>query len=63
MELSGTDIQKYSTHSTSSAASSKAKSMETSLRNIIKCAGRKSAKIFAQDYDKQIEEELDIRFE
>ena len=63
MELSGIDVQKYFTHSTSSAASSKAKSMEMSLKNIIKCAGWKSEKTFAHHYDKQIEEELDIRFQ
>ena len=62
MELNGIDSQKYSTHSTRSAASSKAKSMEMSLKNIIKCAGWRSEKTFAQHYDKQIEEELDIRF-
>ena len=62
MELSGIDIQTYSTHSTRSAASSKAKSMGTSLKNIIKYAGWKSEKIFAQHYDKQIEEKLDICF-
>ena len=39
MELSGIDIQTHSTHSTRSAASSKAKSMGTSLKNIIKYAG------------------------
>ena len=59
IELSGIDIQKYSTHSTRSAASSKAKSMGTLLKNI-KCAGWKSEKIFAQHYDKHIEEELDF---
>ena len=63
MELSGIDIQKYSTHSTRSAASSKAKSMGTSLKNIIKCAGWKSEKTFAQPYDNQIEEELDVRLQ
>ena len=62
MELSDIDIQKYSTHSTRSAASTTAKSMGTSLKNI-KCAGWKSEKTFAQHYDKQIEEELDIRFQ
>ena len=62
MELSGIDIQKYSTHSTRLAASSKAKSIGMSLKNIIKCAGWKSEKIFTQHYDKQIEEERDIRF-
>ena len=51
MELSGIDIQTYSTHSTRSAASSKAKSMGTSLKNI-KDAGWKSEKTFAQHYDK-----------
>ena len=61
MELSGIDIQKYYTHSTRSAASSKVKSMGTSLKNV-KCAGSQSVKTFAQHYDKQIEEELDIRF-
>ena len=61
MELSGIDIQKYYTHSTRSAASSKVKSMGMSLKNV-KCAGWKSVKTFAQHYDKQIEEELDIRF-
>ena len=55
MELSGIDIQTYSTHSTRSAASSKAKFMGTSLKNI-KYAGWKSEKTFAQHYDKQIEE-------
>ena len=63
MELRGIDIQKYSTHSTRSAASSKVKSMEISLKNIIKRAGWKSEKTFAQHYDKYIEEELDIRFQ
>ena len=61
MELSGIDIQKYSTHSARSAAPSKAKSVGTSLKNIIKCAAWKSEKTFAQHYNKQIEEELDIR--
>ena len=61
MELSGIDIQKYYTHSTRSAASSKVKSMGMSLKNV-KCAGWKSVKTFAQHYDKRIEEELDIRF-
>ena len=51
MQLSGIDIQKYSTLSTRSAASSKAKSMGTSLKNI-KYAGWKSEKTFAQYYDK-----------
>ena len=37
MKLSGIDIQKYSTHSTRSAASSKAKSMVMLLKSIIKC--------------------------
>ena len=63
MEPSGIDIQKYSTYSTRSAAPSKAKSMETSLKNIIKCAGWKTEKTFAQHYDKQIEEELHICFQ
>ena len=63
MELSGIDIQKYSTHYTRSAASSKAKSMGMSLKSIIKCAGWKSEETFAQHYDKHIEEELDIRFQ
>ena len=62
MELSGIDLQKYSTLSTRSAASSKAKSMGTLLKNI-KYAGWKSEKTFAQHYNKQIEEELDIRFQ
>ena len=62
IELSGIDIQKYSTHSTRSVASSKAKSMGMSLKNI-KCAGWKSEKTFAQHYDKHIEEEIDIRFQ
>ena len=62
MELSDIDIQKYSTHSTRSAASTTAKSMGTSFKNI-KCAGWKSEKTFAQHYDKQTEEELDIRFQ
>ena len=61
MELSGIDTQKYSTHSTRSAASSKRKSMGMSLKIIIKCAGWKSEKTFAQHYDNQIEEEVDIR--
>ena len=39
MELSGINIQKYSTHSTRSAASSKAKSMGMSLKNIINKQG------------------------
>ena len=63
MELSGIDIHKYSTHSTRSAASSKAKYLGTSLKNIIKCAAWKSGKTFAQHYNKQTEEELDIRFQ
>ena len=63
MELSGIDIQKYSTHSTKSAASSKAKSMGMLLKCIIKRREWKSEKTFAQHYDKQIEEELDIRFQ
>ena len=41
-------IQKYSTHSTRSVASSKAKSMEMSLKNILKCAGWKSEKTFTK---------------
>ena len=61
--LSAIDIQKYSTHTTRSAAPSKAKSMGISLKNIIKCAAWKSRKTFTQHYDKQIEEELDIRFQ
>ena len=48
MELSGIDIQEYSTQSTRSAASSKAKSMEMSLKNILKCAGWKSEKTFTK---------------
>ena len=63
MELSCIDIQKYSTHSIRSAASSKAKSMGMLLKCIMKCTGWKSEKTFAQHYDKQIEEELDIRFQ
>ena len=63
MELSVTDIQKYSTYSTRSAASSKAKSMAMSLKNINKCAGWKSEKTLAQHNDKRIEEELDIHFQ
>ena len=63
MELRGIDIKKGFTHSARSAASSKEKSVETSLKNIIKCAGRTSEKTFAQYYNKQIKEELDIRFE
>ena len=63
MELCGIDIKKYSTHSDRSAASSKTKSMGMSLKHIIKCTGWKSQKTFAQHYDKQIGEELDIRFE
>ena len=47
MELTGIDIQKFSTHSTRSAAPSKAKSMGTSLKNIIECAGLKPEKAFA----------------
>ena len=47
MELNGIDIQKYSTYSTRSATSSKAKSMGTLLKNIIKCAGWKTEKTFA----------------
>ena len=62
MELNGIDIQKYSTHSTRSAASSEGKSMGISLKNI-KCAGWKSEKTFTQHYDKLIEEELDSRFQ
>ena len=53
MKLSGIDVQKYSTHSARSAASSKAKSMAMSLKNI-KYAGWKSEKTFAQHYDKHI---------
>ena len=60
MELSDIDIQKYSTHRTRSVASSKPKTMGTSLKNIIKCAGWKSEKTFAQHCEKQIEEELGI---
>ena len=63
MEISGIDIKKYSAHSNRLAASSKAKPMGTSLKNIIKCSGRTSEKTFTQHYDKQIKEELDIRFE
>ena len=47
MESTGIDIQKFSTHSTRSAAPSKTKSMRTSLKNIIECAGLKSEKAFA----------------
>ena len=47
MELSSIDIQKHSTHSFRSAASSKAKSMGMSLKNIIKCAVWKSEKALA----------------
>ena len=60
MELSGIDIQKYSTHSTRSAVSSKSKCMGMLLKNI---ARLKSEKTFAQHCDKQIEEELDIHFQ
>ena len=48
MELSGKKKKKYSTHSTRSAASSKAKSMEMSLKNILKCEGWKSEKTFTK---------------
>ena len=60
MELSDIDIQKYSAHRTRSVASSKPKTMGTSLKNIIKCAGWKSEKTFAEHCEKQIEEKLDI---
>ena len=63
MELNGIDIQKYSTHSTRSAALSKPKYMGMSLKNIITCVGWKPEKTFAQNYDTQIEEQLDIRFQ
>ena len=63
MELNGVDIQKYSNYFTRSATSSKAKSKGTLLKNIIKCAGWKTEKTFAQHYDKQIEEELHICFQ
>ena len=45
MEVSGIDMQKYSTHFTRSAASSEAKSMGMSVKNI-KCARWKSEKTF-----------------
>ena len=49
MEINGPDIQNYfTTHSTRSAASSKAKSMEMSLKNILKCEGWKSEKTFTK---------------
>lgn len=62
MELSGIAIEKYSTHFTRSAASTKAKPMEKSLKNI-KCAGQKSKNTFLLHYEKQTEEQLDIRFQ
>ena len=37
--------------------------MGISLKRIIKCAGWKSEKTFAQHYDKGIEEELKIPFQ
>ena len=62
MELSGIDIQKYSTHSTRSAATSKAKSVAMLLKTL-QNVGWKSEKTFAQHYNKQIEGELDIHFQ
>ena len=60
MELSGIDIQKYSTRS---ASSSKAKSMGMLLKNITKCGGSKSDKTFTQHLHKQVQKELDICFQ
>ena len=54
MELIRIDIQTYFTHSTRSAALSKAKSTRMLLKNIIKYAGWKSEKTLARHYDKPV---------
>ena len=64
MEINGPDIQKYfNIHSTGSAPSSRAKSIEVLQKENIKCAGWKSEKTFTKHFNKQTEEELDIRIQ
>ena len=52
---SGIDINKYSSHSSRSAASSKAKVNGMSLRHIVASAGWSQEAMFAKYYDKQID--------
>ena len=54
----GIDIDKYFTHSSRAAASSKAKQKGVSLAKIIDSAGWKNESIFAKTYDRVIEEEM-----
>ena len=56
MRLSGIDVTKYQSHSTRSAASSKARQTGISIEEIMKVAGWSSADTFSRFYDKPIEQ-------
>ena len=54
LALGGVDLDKFSPHSTRSAASSKMKKANVSLTTIINTAGWKNHKTFAKYYHKKI---------
>ena len=56
LPLSGIDINKYTTHSSRAAASSKAKAIGIPVSKIIGNAGWKNERTFAAFYDKVIED-------
>ena len=53
----GIDITQYSSHSTRSASTSKAKAIGVTLKDICKAAGWSNARTFAKHYDKPIEQQ------
>lgn len=57
MKNSGIDISKFTSHSTHSASSSKAKQNRLPLTEILKVAGWSSSNTFAKFYDKQVQED------
>eukprot|EP00111_Clytia_hemisphaerica_P014967 TCONS_00044059-protein len=60
LRLSGIDISKYTTHSSRSAATSKASKKGIPLKTIINKAGWKNERMFATTYQRTIECDFDI---
>ena len=60
LKMSGIDTKKYSTHSSRSAATSKAKEKGVPLKTIIDSAGWKNERMFATTYERTIENDFNI---
>ena len=60
LKMSNIDTSKYSTHSSRSAATSKALTKGIPMKTIIDSAGWKNERIFATMYNREIENDFDI---